>query len=201
MTKSGARDTKCSNSATVHEVTSYLRMAAKDGEIPGFNFVEVNGMRLTEPHQTYVSILKVRIQCECPFAVVCTFVQLESSSDTPAWCAYRHSYNEPLCVPLYYNCVSPYLPIQQLTGEKATPDHAANLLDKYFSTAKKNKTTTLLLADELDLLWTRKQTVLYNLFDWPSRQNARLIVLAVANTMDLPERIMMNKVASRLVSD
>ena len=48
--------------ATVHEVTSYLQMAARDGEIPGFNFVEVNGMRLTEPHQTYVSILKVWIR-------------------------------------------------------------------------------------------------------------------------------------------
>ena len=61
------------------------------------------------------------------------------------------------------------------------------------------KVTTVLLADELDLLWTRKQTVLYNMFDWPSRQHARLVVLAVANTMDLPEKVMMNKVASRLV--
>lgn len=52
---------------------------------------------------------------------------------------------------------------------------------------------------QLDLLWTRKQTVLYNLFDWPTRANAGLIVLAVANTMDLPERIMMNRVSSRLV--
>ena len=57
----------------------------------------------------------------------------------------------------------------------------------------------MLLADELDLLWTRKQTVLYNLFDWPTRQQAKLVVLAVANTMDLPERIMINRVASRLV--
>ena len=52
---------------------------------------------------------------------------------------------------------------------------------------------------QLDLLWTRKQTVLYNLFDWPTRANTGLIVLAVANTMDLPERIMMNRVSSRLV--
>jgi origin recognition complex subunit 1 len=74
------------------------------------------------------------------------------------------------------------------------------LLDRYFSSADDNKLPTVLLADELDLLWTRKQTVLYNLFDWPTRQHAKLIVLAVANTMDLPEKVMMNKVASRLVS-
>ncbi len=46
---------------------------------------------------------------------------------------------------------------------------------------------------------TRKQTVMYNIFDWPTRRSAKLTVLAIANTMDLPERIMMNRVASRLV--
>lgn len=40
---------------------------------------------------------------------------------------------------------------------------------------------------------------MYNLFDWPTHKEARLVVLAIANTMDLPERIMMNRVASRLV--
>lgn len=94
--------------------------------------------------------------------------------------------------------VTPSLP-QQLTGEDATPDHASVLLDKHFS-SHGNKVTTVLLADELDLLWTRKQTVLYNLFDWPTREHAKFVVLAVANTMDLPEKVMMNKVASRLVS-
>ena len=41
---------------------------------------------------------------------------------------------------------------------------------------------------------------MYNIFDWPTKQHARLIVLAVANTMDLPERIMIKRVSSRLVS-
>lgn len=40
---------------------------------------------------------------------------------------------------------------------------------------------------------------MYNLFEWPKRRHARLVVLAIANTMDLPERIMINRVASRLV--
>ena len=52
---------------------------------------------------------------------------------------------------------------------------------------------------QLDLLWTRKQDVMYNIFDWPTKTEAGLIVLAVANTMDLPERIMMKRVQSRLV--
>ena len=52
---------------------------------------------------------------------------------------------------------------------------------------------------KLDLLWTRKQDVMYNIFNWPSQRHARLVVLAVANTMDLPEKIMMKRVSSRLV--
>uniref|UniRef100_A0A8C7ZH27 Origin recognition complex subunit 1 n=1 Tax=Oryzias sinensis TaxID=183150 RepID=A0A8C7ZH27_9TELE len=88
--------------------------------------------------------------------------------------------------------------LQKLTGQKATADHAAALLEKRFSNPAPRKETTVLLVDELDLLWTRKQNVMYNLFDWPSRRHARLVVLAIANTMDLPERIMINRVASRL---
>lgn len=53
---------------------------------------------------------------------------------------------------------------------------------------------------QLDLLTTRKQDVLYNLFDWPTKPRSKLVVLAIANTMDLPERVMMNRVSSRLVS-
>ena len=56
-----------------------------------------------------------------------------------------------------------------------------------------------LSGPQLDLLWTRKQNVMYNLFDWPTRRHGRLVVLTIANTMDLPERIMINRVASRLV--
>lgn len=50
------------------------------------------------------------------------------------------------------------------------------------------------------MLYTKRQSILYNLFDWPSRPNTTLIVLAIANTMDLPERVMMKRVISRLVS-
>lgn len=45
--------------ATVMEVIAYLKEAAAEETLPAFKFVEVNGMRLTEPKQVYVSILKV----------------------------------------------------------------------------------------------------------------------------------------------
>ncbi|KAK1897588.1 Origin recognition complex subunit 1 [Dissostichus eleginoides] len=130
--------------ATVHEVMRCLQHATDMDEIAPFHFIEINGMKMTDPHQAYVQIL------------------------------------------------------QKLTGQKATADHAAALLEKRFSNPAPRKESTVLLVDELDLLWTRKQNVMYNLFDWPTRRHARLVVLTIANTMDLPERIMINRVASRL---
>ncbi|NWI88596.1 ORC1 protein, partial [Pitta sordida] len=130
--------------ATVHEVIRCLQQAAESDELPPFQFVEINGMKLTDPHQAYVQILEF------------------------------------------------------LTGQKVTATHAAVLLAKLFSTPGPKRKTTVLIVDELDLLWTRKQNVMYNLFDWPTQKHSKLIILAIANTMDLPERIMMNRVASRL---
>lgn len=39
--------------------------------------------------------------------------------------------------------------------------------------------------------------VLYNLFEWPMRKGSRLAIIGVANTMDLPERLL-PRIASRL---
>ena len=45
--------------ATVHEVIRCLKEA--DDELSEFTFVEINGMKLTEPAQTYSAFLKVRV--------------------------------------------------------------------------------------------------------------------------------------------
>ena len=55
----------------------------------------------------------------------------------------------------------------------------------------------VLLIDELDALVTKKQTLLYNLFDWPCHSHSRLLVIAIANTMDLPEKLQ-KKISSRI---
>ncbi|KAJ7704310.1 P-loop containing nucleoside triphosphate hydrolase protein [Mycena rosella] len=56
----------------------------------------------------------------------------------------------------------------------------------------------VVLMDELDQLMTLKQDVVYNFFNWPTLAGSKLVVLAVANTMDLPERAMTGRVRSRL---
>ncbi|KAA3676195.1 origin recognition complex subunit 1 [Paragonimus westermani] len=99
--------------------------------------------------------------------------------------------------------------LKQLTGTLATARQAAQILESEFCAPHLSKSRragenqlmpVVLVIDELDLLCTRRQDVLYNLFDWPTRPRGRrsLIVLAIANTMDLPERLLHPRVASRL---
>ncbi|KAI7904824.1 P-loop containing nucleoside triphosphate hydrolase protein [Cokeromyces recurvatus] len=137
--------------ATVLEVIRYLQHQAEEKAIPEFDFVEINGMKLTDPNQAY-SIL--------------------------------------------WECMDP----SNNDGKKRryTASHALQMLEAKFSSRNEDQRTTVVLMDELDLLVTKKQTVMYNFFDWPSRPLSKLIVVAVANTMDLPERIMSNKIASRM---
>ena len=42
--------------ATVREVMRQLNVMLEDGDLPKFDFIEINGMRLTEPSQAYVHI-------------------------------------------------------------------------------------------------------------------------------------------------
>ncbi|KAJ3194080.1 Origin recognition complex, subunit 1 [Irineochytrium annulatum] len=76
---------------------------------------------------------------------------------------------------------------------------AADLLMKRFKTSStKRGRPIILILDELDLLMTKSQSVIYNFFDWPRSPNSNLAVIAIANTMDLPERMFAQKVNSRV---
>lgn len=57
---------------------------------------------------------------------------------------------------------------------------------------------SIVILDELDVLISRCQSLMYNFFDWPNRPSSRTVLIAIANTMDLPERFLTNKISSRL---
>lgn len=84
-----------------------------------------------------------------------------------------------------------------LTNAKLSPNSALNEIEKHFK-RKGNKKPCILILDEVDLLVTKKQNLLYNFFDWPHVSNSRFTVIAIANTMDLPERILTNRISSRM---
>lgn len=96
---------------------------------------------------------------------------------------------------------------KKISGESTSTSNALNFLQQHFETVEgeeevideySNKLPLVVLLDELDQIVTRNQAVMYNFFNWPTYQNSRLIVIAVANTMDLPERLLTNKISSRL---
>lgn len=130
--------------ATVREVVASLQAAVAEEQLDDFYFVEINGMKVTDPHQSY-SLL---------------------------W--------------------------EALKGDRVSSAHALELLEREFSTPSPRRVPCVVLMDELDQLVTRNQGVMYNFFNWPQLRHSRLIVLAVANTMDLPERTLSNKISSRL---
>ncbi|KMT14480.1 hypothetical protein BVRB_4g072530 [Beta vulgaris subsp. vulgaris] len=90
---------------------------------------------------------------------------------------------------------------EALSGHRVSWKKALHFLNERFSEGKQvgkgqNK-PCILLIDELDLLVTRNQSVLYNILDWPTRPNSKLIVIGIANTMDLPEKLL-PRISSRM---
>ena len=87
---------------------------------------------------------------------------------------------------------------EKVSGKHATTSNSLVLLEEYFNKEDSKRKPLVVLLDEMDQIVTKNQSVMYNFFNWPSYQNSKLIVIAVANTMDLPERMLTNKISSRL---
>ncbi|CAN1263803.1 Origin of replication complex subunit 1A [Linum perenne] len=90
---------------------------------------------------------------------------------------------------------------EALTGHRVSWKKALHLLNERFSNGKNiskaDDKPCILLIDELDLLVTRNQSVLYHILDWPNKPHSKLIVIGIANTMDLPEKLL-PRISSRL---
>ncbi|RZC53763.1 hypothetical protein C5167_012617 [Papaver somniferum] len=88
---------------------------------------------------------------------------------------------------------------EKLSGHRVSWKKALSLLNERFSKDHKvcNSQPCVLLIDELDLLVTRNQSVLYNILDWPTKPHSKLVVIGIANTMDLPEKLL-PRISSRM---
>ncbi|KAJ4361179.1 Origin recognition complex, subunit 1 [Ascochyta clinopodiicola] len=92
--------------ATVREVVAQLHASVQAEELDDFIFVEINGMKVTDPHQSY-SLL---------------------------W--------------------------QALRGDRVSPSHALELLEREFSAPSPRRVPCVVLMDELDQLVTKNQSVI-----------------------------------------
>ncbi|XP_047324617.1 origin of replication complex subunit 1B-like [Impatiens glandulifera] len=91
---------------------------------------------------------------------------------------------------------------EALTGHRVNWKKALQCLTEQFSNGSNTKKRDdhrpcVLLIDELDLLVTRNQSVMYNILDWPTKPNSKLVIIGIANTMDLPEKLL-PRISSRM---
>uniref|UniRef100_A0AC34G291 Origin recognition complex subunit 1 n=1 Tax=Panagrolaimus sp. ES5 TaxID=591445 RepID=A0AC34G291_9BILA len=85
-------------------------------------------------------------------------------------------------------------PSARLVASKTARDK----LSKIFSFNDSKRIPVLLVVDELDMLCTKSQDVVYDIFDWASTHEAKFSVIAIANTLDLPERVLKQRISSRM---
>jgi Cdc6-like AAA superfamily ATPase len=98
-----------------------------------------------------------------------------------------------------FGCILSQLPgVEVPTARTAYPQPAVarGELERFFAERRETDPVIFVLVDEIDHLVTMNQAVLYRLFDWLAQPRARLVIAAISNTMDLPERLM-PRVASR----
>lgn len=92
-------------------------------------------------------------------------------------------------------------------GRNKNPQKTISLLDQFFKSRETHNFKSylkdpsnphlILVIDEIDCLLTKKQVLMYNIFNWTTYANSKLIIISISNTLDLPEKLM-PKIASRM---
>lgn len=71
-----------------------------------------------------------------------------------------------------------------------TEKECLSKIEQYFSSSPKK--TTLLVLDEIDQLCStgKNNNILYHIFEWPSIAHSKLILIGIANSLDLTDRLL-----------
>ncbi|ESO99244.1 hypothetical protein LOTGIDRAFT_176503, partial [Lottia gigantea] len=77
---------------------------------------------------------------------------------------------------------------QEITGKALTGKRdPTRSMEKCLTTSK---SSIILVLDEIDQLDSKSQEVLYTIFEWPTLPNSKLILIGIANALDLTDRIL-----------
>lgn len=159
-----------------------LKKEQHEGLLPEFNFIALNGMELRHPFDAYVKFWEA--------------VSGPRKERLPAGDAVNELE--------HYFCgkndedQGDYLDSDSEDVD-AKEDEECEGEDVDIWTAE--RPVTVLMLDEIDYLQTKKETLMYNFFDWPLRATtARLVVIGISNTINLPEN-MSQRVQSRIGGD
>lgn len=130
----------------------------KSSSIQPFRHVYINGQHLSGPQKVYTEIL----------------FRLTGINSTPE--------NAQAKLDTIFNYQNQQQEIE-LDNRRKSSRGGATLKKKVFNGF------TIIVIDELDLLYNdKRQTVFYSLFDWPTHAENKVILIGIANAMDLSER-------------
>ncbi|KAJ9540419.1 hypothetical protein OSB04_026925 [Centaurea solstitialis] len=166
----------------MEEITEFIKGAICDDQCLG-RCLYIHGVPGTGKTMSVLSVMRsLRSEVEAGITKPYSFVEINGLKLAAAENIYRVIY-------------------EALTGHRVSWKKALNLLNDRFSngtkSSKDDDRPCILLIDELDLLVTRNQSVLYNILDWPTKPHSKLIVIGIANTMDLPEKLL-PRISSRM---
>ncbi|KAI1461929.1 cell division control protein Cdc6 [Annulohypoxylon moriforme] len=81
--------------------------------------------------------------------------------------------------------------LDQICDESDIPDgDAATIVQKLFMPRKKSTDIYMVILDEIDHILTLDLESLYQLFEWSMQKSSRLVLIGIANALDLTDRFL-----------
>lgn len=98
---------------------------------------------------------------------------------------------------MYVNCMSMKTSkdlygtlLEACCGEEVSEGDEEKTLHNMFISRKKTKDVYLITLDEIDHILTLDLEILYKLFEWSLQKSSRLILIGIANALDLTDRFL-----------
>ncbi|KAK6354328.1 AAA ATPase [Orbilia blumenaviensis] len=99
---------------------------------------------------------------------------------------------------VYFNCMATKDPkdiysklAEDFLGDEAVMGNYVDALEKLFVPRKRSTANvSIIVLDEMDSLLTKDQEILYKIFEWSFEKNSKLVLVGIANALDLTDRFL-----------
>ncbi|XP_063815850.1 cell division control protein 6 homolog [Pseudophryne corroboree] len=145
---------------------------------------------------TILSFLKTHVSCEKPGSL---YISGAPGTGKTACLHKLLQENKEIlkgCKTVYINCMSlrssqaVFPAIAEKIREPGKPSGGKDMLRSLEKQVTSKGAIILLVLDEMDQLDSRGHDVLYTVFEWPWLLNSRIVLIGIANALDLTDRIL-----------
>ena len=97
---------------------------------------------------------------------------------------------------IFINCmvlkssIAIYREVSKQLNPKKEAKTEKDALKSIETSIRNSKMMILLVLDEVDQLESKDQSVLYTVFEWPALQGSKLVLVGIANSLDLTDRVL-----------